>query len=401
MNKWIETEALDHCRQVTVKELIDALRKTVLQVKNNMPAFAEKFPAANSENGFYTPGENIGWTTGFWSGEVWIAYENAFYAEEKELFRAAGEKQIRSFLDRIERKQDVAHHDMGFLYIPSCVAGYKLTGSEDGKRAALLAADQLVSRYQPVGEFIQAWGEMGARDNYRLIIDCLLNVPLLYWASEVTGREVYREIAGKHIHTTMKYIFRDDNSTWHTVFFDPDTGAFSHGATCQGYRDSSAWARGQAWGIYGSAIAYKNTGESVYIDCFRRTADYYLRHLPEDLCPFWDLEFGNGDEGREPRDSSAAAITICGFLEMSKYLPAAETDYYQSIARKMMALLIENYQVPDGKRSNGQLLHGTYAKKTPFNTCQNSGVDECVIWGDYFFMEALGRMLNPEWNGYW
>lgn len=401
MSKWINTAEFENYDEATTAVLQEALRKTVRQVKNSLPAFTERFPGANSKNNFYTPGENTGWTTGFWSGEVWIAYENAENSQEREMFRQAGEKQTASFLDRIKRKHDVDHHDMGFLYIPSCVAGYKLTGNEERKQAALMAADHLMGRYHRKGEFLQAWGPMGASDNYRLIIDCLLNVPLLYWAAEQTGKSSYREIAGKHIHTTMKYIFREDNSTWHTLFFDPDTGAFSHGATCQGYRDNSAWARGQAWGICGSAVAYKNTKEPVYIDCFKRTADYYLNHLPDDICPFWDLEFGNGDEEREPRDSSAAAIVICGFLEMSKYLSAADAHYYQALARKMIASLIANYQVRDAGESNGQLLHGTYAKKTPFNTCTNAGVDECVIWGDYYFMEALHRMVHPEWQGYW
>jgi len=401
MNKWIDSKSLEDYREVTDEELSEGLRKAVLQVKRNLPEFSEKFPDANSEKNFYAPGANTGWTTGFWSGEIWIAYENAKDSEEKALFLDAGKKQIRSFYERIEKKHDVEHHDMGFLFSPSCVAGYKTAGDELGKIAALKAADQLVSRYQPVGEFIQAWGEMGAADNYRLIIDCLLNVPLLYWAAEITDNDNYSKIAEKHIRTTMKNILRKDNSTWHTVFFQPDTGAFDHGATCQGYKDSSAWARGQVWGIYGSAIAYKNTREPIYIDYFKRIADYFLKHLPDDICPFWDLSFGNGDENEEPRDSSSSAIAICGFLEMSKYLSDEDAAYYQSLAKKMMASLIEKYQVKDPEESNGQLLHGTYAKKTPFNTCKNSGVDECVIWGDYFFMEALNRMLHPDWNVYW
>ena len=129
-------------------------------------------------------------------------------------------------------------------------------------------------------------------------------------------------------------------------------------------------------------------------------ADYFLRHLPDDICPYWDLSFGNGDD-TEPRDSSSSAIVICGFLEMAKYLPEDEAKYYTSLARKLAASLIRGYQVKDSSVSNGQLLHGTYAKKTPYNTCTNSGVDECVIWGDYYFMEALTRLINPDWNMYW
>ena len=123
--------------------------------------------------------------------------------------------------------------------------------------------------------------------------------------------------------------------------------------------------------------------------------------MPKDLCPYWDLSFGDGDENEQPRDSSSAAIAVCGFLEMSKYLDEDSRAYYTSVAKKIMYSLIKNYQVKDKRISNGQLLHGTYAKKTPYNTCKNSGVDECVIWGDYFFMEALTRLSRPDWKMYW
>lgn len=129
---------------------------------------------------------------------------------------------------------------MGFLYTPSCVAAYRLTGSETAKKAALLAADNLIARFQEKGQLLQAWGELGARDNYRLIIDCLLNVPLLYWATEVTGDEMYRRIALAHTKTSMANLVRPDHSTYHIYFFDPETGAPVRGSTQQGYRDGSA-----------------------------------------------------------------------------------------------------------------------------------------------------------------
>lgn len=401
MEKWITLEQVLQAPEATQEEVGTALAQCVSQVRRNLPAFESRFPAANSERNFYTPGPNTDWTTGFWTGEVWLAYENTHDDAERALFRRAGESQVASFLERINIKHNVDHHDMGFLYIPSCVASYKLTGNPIAYEAALKAADQLMTRYQPVGQYIQAWGAMDDPGNHRLIIDCLLNIPLLYWATEVTGEEKYRDVAEKHIHTTMKHVVREDSSTWHTIFFDAETGEFQRGATCQGYKDSSAWARGQAWGVYGTAIAYKNTGRAEYIEYFKRVAEYFLTHLPDDLCPYWDLGFGNGDDNEQPRDSSSAAIVICGFLEMSKYLPKEDAAYYVSLARKLAAALIRGYQVKDGSVSNGQLLHGTYAKKTPYNTCVNSGVDECVIWGDYYFMEALTRLENPDWKIYW
>lgn len=378
-----------------------SMERCVKQVEANMTDFTDQFPGSNSFDNFYVPGKNFNWTTGFWTGEVWLAYENAENEEQKAKFLHAGEVQMQSFLDRINARFEVDHHDMGFLYSPSCVAGYKLTGSAIGKEAALKAADQLISRFQPVGEFIQAWGAMGAQDNYRFIIDCLLNLPLLYWATEETGNQKYRDIAEKHIHTAMANVIREDDSTWHTVFMDMETGAFHHGATCQGYKDGSAWARGQAWGVYGTAVAYKYTKRAEYITYFKRVTTYFLEHLPKDLCPFWDLTFGDGDEATEPRDSSSAAIAACGMLEMSKYMEPEDAAYYTSVAKKLLKTLIDGYQAKDGTQSNGQLLHGTYSKKSPYNTCTPEGVDECVIWGDYFFMEALNRVLDPEWKIYW
>ncbi|MBQ1312247.1 MAG: glycoside hydrolase family 88 protein [Blautia sp.] len=378
-----------------------ALFSCIGKVEASLDSYNGLFPGPASKGLFYQAGENRGWTTGFFTGEVWLSFENLPEGERKTRFLNAALSQVDSFLERIENHVDVDHHDMGFLYSPSCVAAYRLTGSENGKKAALLAADQLISRFQEKGGFLQAWGEMGAPDNYRFIIDCLLNLPLLYWASDQTGKPGYREIAEKHIHTAMSYVIREDDSTWHTVFMNPVTGGFDHGATCQGYKDGSAWARGQAWGIYGTAVAYKYTLRPEYFDYFRRVTSYFLAHLPKDLCPFWDLTFGDGDEETEPRDSSSAVIASCGMLEMSKYLPEEEAAYYTSIARRLLMAMVSKYQSRDFREAGGLLLHGTYSKKSPYNTCTPEGVDECVIWGDYFFMEALQRFLKPAWEIYW
>lgn len=385
---------------ITEDEIDAALRFSVEQVESNLSQFTDKFQKAYSENGFYQPIENDYWTTGFWTGEIWLSYEYAKEHNEKsaEKLKEAGEIQIDSFLNRIDKKIEVDHHDMGFLYSPSCVAGYKLIGSEKGREAAIKAADQLITRFHPVGEFIQAWGPMDAPENYRLIIDCLLNLPLLYWASEETGDKKYREIAEKHIHTAIKNVIREDYSTWHTFFFNMETGEPDHGATCQGYRDGSAWARGQAWGIYGCALAYKYTKREEYISIFRNVTQYFLEHLPKDMIPFWDLEFTDGDD--QPRDSSAASIAACGMLEMAKTLKREEASLYTDYAKKLMKSLYDNYAVKDPKLSNGLVLHSTYSNHSPYNTCDHKGVDECNSWGDYFYMEALTR-LQKDWELYW
>lgn len=384
----------DGYQEITPEEIRDALDFCNRQIIRVLPEFTEQFQNAYSEGGFYQPIPNTDWTTGFWTGEIWLAYE--FSKDER--LKKAGEIQIADFLERIEKKIMVDHHDMGFLYSPSCVAGYKLIGSEEGRRAAILAADQLISRYHPVGEFIQAWGAMDAPENYRLIIDCLLNLPLLYWASEETGDGKYRDIAEKHIHTAVANVIREDYSTWHTFFFNMETGAPDHGATCQGYRDGSAWARGQAWGVYGLALAYRYTGRKEYVELFRRVTEYYLEHLPQDLIPYWDLEFTDGDQ--QPRDSSSASIAACGMLEMMKYMDGAEAEHYRKLAYKMMKSLYDNYAVKDMETSNGLVLHSTYSNRSPYNTCNHCGVDECNAWGDYFYMEALTRM-SKDWEQYW
>lgn len=375
-------------------EIEGALDFASAQVIRNLKDFTHEFVNAYSVNNFYQSIPNNYWTTGFWTGEIWLAFEHT----GDERLKEAGEIQIDSFLHRIDEKIEVDHHDMGFLYTPSCVAGYKLIGSEKGKEAAVKAADQLISRFHEKGEFIQAWGSMNEADNYRLIIDCLLNLPLLYWATEETGDTKYKDIAEKHIHTTMNNVIREDYSTWHTFFFNPETGEPSHGATCQGYRDGSAWARGQAWGIYGCALAYRYTGRAEYMETFRKVAGYFLDHLPEDLVPFWDLEFTDGSI--EPRDSSSASIAACGLLEMAAYMEKDEAKKYESIAAKIMKSVVDSYAVKDKEISNGLVLHSTYSNHTPFNTCDHKGVDECNVWGDYFYLEALTRLIK-KWNPYW
>lgn len=378
--EWSEKEAL------TKEEALACLEFANNQILANLPEFTDHFQKAYSENGFYQPVENDDWTNGFWTGEIWLAYE---YSGDRRLKEAA-EVQVESFYRRIREKAAVDHHDMGFLYSPSCVAAYQLTGNETGKKAALLAADQLMSRFQPKGGFFQAWGPMGAPENYRLIIDCLLNVPLLYWASQVTGDPQYEEAAKTHTHTAMRNVIRKDASTWHTYYFNPETGAPDHGATCQGYRDGSAWARGQAWGIYGLMLNYPYNKEESIVTLWKGVTDYFLAHLPEDLTAYWDLYFTEGDE---PRDSSASAIAVCGILEAYR-LGVCGTDYLKK-AYRILESLIEHYGAGVDTKGNGILKHSTYGRLL------GEGIDEYCLWGDYFYTEALMRILHPEWKMYW
>ena len=378
--------------EISSDQVLEYLDLAVSRVYDALPRFTYRSQNHSSVNNIYPAVNNDQWTSGFWVGQIWLSYLHT----KNPVLKHAGLIQAENMLARIEAKNAVDHHDMGFLYTPSCTAAWAITGYERARRAALLAADQLMGRFQERGGFFQAWGEMGAASNYRFIIDCLMNLPLLYWATEQTGNASYAEKANVHAATCLSHSIREDGSTFHTFFMDPSTGEGVRGETCQGYNNDSSWARGQAWAIYGAALAYRYTNDRAWLNVFYRTAAYFLNRLPDDLVPYWDLIFVDGDE---PRDSSSAVIAACGLLEMASLLNGMEADQLKRIASQLMAALVPNY-VAVGD-TDGLLLHGTYSKKTPFNTCTQEGVNECLTWGDYFYLEALLRLHRIDWKPYW
>lgn len=381
---------------ITKEEATEALTFCTEQIKRILPDFTYIFQSPSSEKLFYQPMENIGWTNSFWTGEIWLAYEFS----KDEAFKEAAMIQCDSFYHRIKNRIATGDHDLGFLYSLSCVAAFKLTGDEKAKEAALEAASHLMRLYSPLGKFIRTWGEEPVvPECFKTIVDCLLNIPLLFWASEVTGDEKYREAATQHFLTTHKHVLREDGLSHQALMFDVNTGEFLRYRTHQGYKDDSAWSRGQAWAICGPAIAYKYTGMKECLDMFRSACDYFMKHLPEDMVPYFDLTFTEGEEW--PRDSSAASIAVCGMLEMAKHLPEEEAEKYARFARQIMKSLYDNYQVKDFTKSNGLLMHGTYNCITPYNRVKaERGVDECCSFGDYFYMEALTRLVT-DWEMYW
>lgn len=388
------TNRFDNKPVLTNEEATAALKAASDIVRMNLEKYTYSFPPAASTDGIYPAKENTDWTTGFWTGEMWLSYEFT----GNDVFKYAALIQVEDFLNRIEKRIAVDHHDMGFLYSLSCVSAYKLTGNEHAKKAAIMAAENLITRFQEKGQFIQAWGKYGSAEEYRFIIDCLLNLPLLYWATEVTGDDKFADIARRHITTCLANIMREDCSTYHTFFMDPETGAPSHGATHQGYKDSSPWARGQAWGVYGTALSYRYTKNEEYKETFKKVTNFFLENLTSDMISHWDLSFKDGTD--EPKDSSACAIVACALLEMAKYVEADEAAEYEKIARQLMKALTDTCLNRDPQVGNGILQHGTYCKKSEFNTCPNYGVDEYVAWGDYYYMEALTR-LTKDWELYW
>ena len=375
---------------LTREEVTAAMDRVADQVRCNMEYFGTRFPSSATRNQTYGVIDNIEWTDGFWTGLLWLCYE---YTGD-DAFKNLALKNVDSFLNRVEKRIELDHHDLGFLYSLSCVAGYKLTGSAEGRRAGLLAADKLMERFQEKGGFIQAWGELGARDNYRLIIDCLLNIPLLHWAFLETGKPVYRNAAMRHYEAACNNVIRDDASAYHTFYFDPETGEPLKGVTRQGYSDDSAWARGQAWGIYGIPLNYRYVKDVSAFNLFKGMTNYFLNRLPEDEVCYWDLIFTDGSN--QSRDSSAAAIGVCGIHEMLKYLPEVESDKntYRHAMHCILRSLIERYTAPEIKPGNPVLLHGVYSWHS------GKGVDEGNIWGDYYYMEALMRFYK-DWNLYW
>lgn len=375
-----------------------ALENAITIIRRNLPEYTYKCQDTSSINGIYKPIDNIEWTTGFWPGELWLAYLES----DDEIFAHVAGIFVENFLERIKKHIATDHHDMGFLYTPSCVSAWMIKKDAHAREAALLAADNLVSRFQEKGSFIQAWGKMGADDNYRYIIDCLLNLPLLYWAEKETGKKIYRDIALRHTATCIANSFRSDYSSYHTFFMDKETGKPLRGETCQGYKADSSWARGQAWGVYGLALAYRHTGEKSYLDLFEKVSAYFMEKLPEDMIPYWDLIFTEGDE---PRDSSSGAIVACGFLDAAdsyeKLQEYEKARKYRKDAKVLLKAIYDKCMVtPDEKGVNGLVKHGTYSKKSPYNTCNEAGVDECVSWGDYYWMEALVR-LGGTWKSWW
>ncbi|MBQ2613825.1 MAG: glycoside hydrolase family 88 protein [Clostridia bacterium] len=345
------------------------------------------FPSHASKDNVYERDNNDdGWSQGFWLGLLWLCYE----ATGEEKYREMAEPYLESFYSRIKEKRGVAHHDMGFVFMPSCVAAYKLTGNEEAKEAAVLAAEHLMTRYHEKGGYIQAWGAVG--EQLRLIVDCMNNIPLLYWASEVTGDSKYYDAALSHAKATMANIVREDASTYHTFYFNED-GSPSHGSTAQGASDDSCWSRGQSWIVSGIPLTYKYVKDDSVFPLFEKVTNYFLNHLPEDYVPFWDFNFTDGSG--EKRDSSSAAIAACGILEMLPHMKDEKLKaIYEGAVDEMMYSLYENYSTKDVPESNGLLLHAVYSIP------HGIGVDECNIWGCYYYMEALVRMLKGT-KAYW
>jgi unsaturated chondroitin disaccharide hydrolase len=377
-----------------------AIAAALATVRRNIAEFGDDYPDDTTRNGRYpvrpaegefAAGANRGWTASFWPGVEWLSWE----LSGDPVFRDAAARHTIDFVHRVEAEEDMDTHDLGFLYTLSCIAAWRLTGDAAARDAALLAADCLMRRFLEPAGIIQAWsGLSDPAQRGRTIIDSLMNLPLLSWATEQTGDPRYSDAVRRHALQLREHILRPDGSTFHTFYWDATTGEPLRGSTEQGAHDDSCWSRGQAWGIYGFALNYRATGIPELLDAARECADYFLAHLPGDRVPYWDLVYGDGSDAL--RDSSAAAIAVGGLLELAE----SETDVlraarYTEASRDILRSLIADYTPETPGASDALLLHGVY------DLPKGVGVDEGTLWGDYFYLEGLARHADPDWKRYW
>ncbi|HEK9985267.1 glycoside hydrolase family 88 protein [Streptococcus equi] len=386
----MQAEAYSQQPCLTKADIEAAILLALKQIRLNMDYFGTDFPTPATKDNHYSIMDNTEWTNGFWTGCLWLAYE---YTGD-DAIRSLAQANDLSFLERVTKSIELDHHDLGFLYSPSCMAEWKLLKTPEARQAALKAADKLIERYQEKGGFIQAWGQLGKAEDYRLIIDCLLNIQLLFFASQETGDDRYRQMAINHFYASANNVIRDDASAYHTFYFDPETGDPIKGVTRQGYSDDSAWARGQAWGIYGIPLTYRFLKDPQLMALFKGMTHYFLNRLPKDQVSYWDLIFE--DSSGQSKDSSATAIAVCGIHEMLKHLPENDPDKkaYQAAMHCMLRSLIDSYANKDIKPGAPLLRHGVYSWHS------GKGVDEGNIWGDYYYLEALLRFYK-DWTPYW
>jgi len=347
-----------------------ALTTTLNRVRENCHDYGLDFPTQGYP--IYETAPNNHWVAGFWPGMLWLAYAATQDAD----LREQAEVLLPSFIQRLDKCVDLSH-DLGFLYTLSARSAWILTQNLVARDLGVRAAQELVKRFNPRGNFIQAWGEIGEEpDAGRMIVDGMMNLPLLYWASEETGEEAYREVAREHATTTLRYLVRSDGSTYHTFFLDPITGKPIGGKTAQGYADESLWTRGQAWAIYGFGLTAQWLEDAKFLAAAQKTADCFLRESPANKTPLWDLRIP--ENAPQYLDSSAGAIAACGLLRLAQ-LTGLEF-YWQQAETLIKTLITECFETDDTRM--GLLKHGAQHVTADL-------VDGYLIYGDYFYLEAL------------
>lgn len=323
------------------------------------------------------------WTNGFWGGMMWLMYHETGDNKYAKIAKYSEEK-----LDQCFEEYYGLHHDVGFMWLPTAVANYRLTKDSDARRRGMHAASLLAGRFNPVGKFIRAWNDSPDEEvdtRGWAIIDCMFNIPLLYWASEETKDPRFKQIAMIHADTVMETFVRADGSVKHIVEFDPFNGGVVRDYGGQGYADGSSWTRGQTWALYGFMMSYIHTGKEEYLSTAKRIAHYFIANIPESgIIP---VDF------RQPakpnwEDSTAAAIAACGFIEIAKHVDELEKSMYLNAALKILKTL-------DEKRCNWSNLCDCILEN-----CTGSYHSEehhfSIIYGDYYFMEAIFKLKGND-----
>lgn len=317
------------------------------------------------------------WTTGFYPGSMWLAYELTG--------NEALAKQARLYTNRLEEMQYyTGNHDLGFMMFCSYGQGLRLKPELGDSLILVNSSESLSSRYDSKVGLIRSWdfGEW----SYPVIIDNMMNLEMLFWASERTGNPKFREIAVAHAAKTLKNHFRDDMTSYHVVSYDAKTGDVESKGTFQGYADSSAWARGQAWGVYGYTMCYRFTKQPEYLEAAHKIAEYIMSNRPaeNDYIPYWDYNAPNIPN--EPRDASAASITASALLELSGYGDKAQGQkYFQYAEQILKQLSSDEYLAKEGEN------HGFILKHSVGSFPHDSEVDTPLNYTDYYYLEALKR----------
>ncbi|MFV0290923.1 MAG: glycoside hydrolase family 88 protein [Mangrovibacterium sp.] len=320
------------------------------------------------------------WCSGFWGGELWYLYENSKTSEIEEAARKYTE-----YLKPLSAMPAI-DHDLGFQVFNTYGNGYRLTGDEAYKQVILATADTLATLYNPNVGTILSW----PRDvpnmewpQHNTIMDNMINLEMLLWASKNGGDKCLYDIAVSHADVTMKNAFRDDYTSYHVVVYNRETGEVIKKVTHQGYADDSMWARGQSWAIYGYTMMYRETKEPRYLDFAQKVTNVYLDRLPEDLIPYWD--FNAPDIPNAPRDASAACVVASALLELSTFVEDENLakSYFSKAEGMLKELSTARYQSRD--KNTAALLHSTGHYPA------ESEIDYSIIYADYYYAEALMR----------
>ena len=338
------------------------------------------YPRSTDTAGKWVTVKPNDWTSGFFPGCLW----EEFQLTGDSTFLTAAKKWTAGLEDQ---KFNTKTHDVGFIMFCSFGNGEKIEPNEQYKQNLLQAAQSLATRFSPIVGCIRSWDNR--RWEYPVIIDNMMNLELLFWASKNGGPHSVYDIAVSHALKTMQNHFRPDGSTYHVVSYDTTTGNVLQRGTHQGYSDNSVWSRGQAWAIYGFTMAYRETHDERFLKTAQRAADYFVKHLPPDFVPYWD--FLAPHVPYEERDASAAAIACSGLFELSvlSNQPSGK-DFYRQAAENILTSLSKPPYLSIGTTSMGILNHAVGSRPA------DSEVDRSLIYADYYFLEALKRYQRME-----